>query len=128
MGVKVSSLTHRLEIDSLEIKNSLKTAAAALVCNYVFVMTSFYLQNFDAMLGEILDVMPDANDWMLEHQGNNDHTVLSICNYIYHGSQILFINSHSQWTHKVTMHIVIQHTQFMTDVYEMYMTCRNEII
>ena len=101
-------------------------------------MTSFYLQNFDAMLGEILDVMPDANeqdirkkllatgsvedtlDWMLDHQGNNDHTVLSICNYIYHGFQILFIHSYSQWTHKVTMHIVIQHTQFLNDVYEMY--------
>ena len=29
VGVKVSSLTHRLEIDSLEIKNSLKTVSAA---------------------------------------------------------------------------------------------------
>ena len=100
MGVKVSSLhvTHRLEIESFEMqlrRNSLKTAAvaAALVREYVFIITSFYLQNFDAMLGEILDVLPDANeqdvrkkllatgsveetlDWMLEHQSNNDHTV-----------------------------------------------------
>ena len=101
MGVKVSSLhvTRRLEIESFEMqlrRNSGKTAAAAaaaLVREYVFIITSFYLQNFDAMLGEILDVLPDANeqdvrkkllatgsveetlDWMLEHQSNNDHTV-----------------------------------------------------
>lgn len=55
-------------------------------------MASFYPQNFDAMLGEILDVIPDANeqdvrkkllatssveetlDWMLEQQSNYVYT------------------------------------------------------
>lgn len=55
-------------------------------------MSSFYPQNFDEMLGEILDVIPDANeqdvrkkllatssveetlDWMLEQQSNYVYT------------------------------------------------------
>ena len=59
-------------------------------------MSSFYPQNFDEMLGEILDVIPDANeqdvrkkllatssveetlDWMLEQQSNYVYTFFAI--------------------------------------------------
>lgn len=62
-------------------------------------MSSFYPQNFDEMLGEILDVIPDANeqdvrkkllatssveetlDWMLEQQSNYVYTFF--CNLVH---------------------------------------------